>query len=47
MYLEHFGLTQMPFHLTPDTRLFLGLAPHFEAIQTVGAALEMGEGVIK
>lgn len=47
MYLEHFGLTQMPFHLTPDTRLFLGLAPHFEAIQTVGAALSMGEGVIK
>ncbi|EKO3423215.1 AAA family ATPase [Vibrio fluvialis] len=47
MYLAHFGLVQMPFHLTPDTRFFLGLAPHFEAIQTVGAALEMGEGVIK
>lgn len=47
MYLAHFGLAQMPFHLTPDTRLFLGLAPHFEAIQTVGSALEMGEGVVK
>ncbi|WGY48569.1 AAA family ATPase [Vibrio sp. ABG19] len=47
MYLAHFGLEQLPFHLTPDTRLFLGLAPHYEAIQSVGAALEMGEGVIK
>ncbi|TXZ87805.1 MSHA biogenesis protein MshM, partial [Vibrio cholerae] len=30
---SHFGLEQLPFHLTPDTELFLGLAPHFEAIQ--------------
>lgn len=47
MYLEHFGFTQFPFHLTPDTSLFLGLAPHYEALQTVNAALMMGEGVIK
>lgn len=47
MYLAHFGLDQLPFHLTPDTRLFLGLAPHYEAIQSVGAAIDMGEGVIK
>ncbi len=47
MYLEHFGFTQQPFHLTPDTGLFLGLDPHYEAIQTVSAALQMGEGVIK
>ncbi|MCW1889728.1 AAA family ATPase [Vibrio chagasii] len=33
--------------LTPNTDLFYGLAPHFEAIQTVISALEMGEGVIK
>jgi len=47
MYLEHFGFETLPFHLTPDTELFLGLAPHYEAIQTVNAALEMGEGLIK
>ncbi|EGU41678.1 MSHA biogenesis protein MshM [Vibrio ichthyoenteri ATCC 700023] len=47
MYLEHFGFSQLPFHLTPNTELFLGLAPHYEAIQTVNAALKMGEGVIK
>ncbi|MDA0148565.1 ExeA family protein [Vibrio sp. LaRot3] len=47
MYLEHFGFSQLPFHLTPNTELFLGLEPHYEAIQTVNAALDMGEGVIK
>lgn len=47
MYLEHFGFEQLPFHLTPNTSLFLGLAPHYEAIQTVSAAIELGEGVIK
>lgn len=47
MYLEHFGFTQLPFHLTPNTELFLGLAPHYEAIQMVNSALSMGEGVIK
>jgi len=47
MYLDHFGFESLPFHLTPDTELFLGLAPHYEAIQTVNAALEMGEGLIK
>ncbi|MEH0743096.1 ExeA family protein [Vibrio cholerae] len=47
MYLEHFGFSQQPFHLTPNTEMFLGLAPHYEAIQTVNAALSMGEGVIK
>lgn len=47
MYLEHFGFAQQPFNLTPDTGLFLGLDPHYEAIQTVSAALQMGEGVIK
>ncbi|WP_099611679.1 ExeA family protein [Vibrio fujianensis] len=47
MYLTHYGFEQFPFHLTPDTALFLGLAPHYEALQTVNAALEMGEGIIK
>ncbi|MDA3137278.1 ExeA family protein [Vibrio metschnikovii] len=47
MYLAHFGFEQLPFHLTPDTQLFLGLAPHYEAIQTVSGALTMGEGIVK
>lgn len=46
MYLAHFGFHQYPFHLTPNTELFLGLAPHYEAIQTVTSALDMGEGVM-
>ncbi|MBW3697244.1 DUF2075 domain-containing protein [Vibrio sp. T187] len=47
MYQAHFGFEQQPFSLTPNTELFYGLAPHFEAIQTVLSALSMGEGVIK
>ncbi|AUL96766.1 ExeA family protein [Vibrio vulnificus] len=47
MYLQHFGFHTQPFSQTPNTELFLGLAPHFEAIQTVMAALEMGEGIVK
>ncbi|MDE1515811.1 MAG: ExeA family protein [Vibrio sp.] len=47
MYLKHFNLERFPFHLTPDTQLFLGLAPHFEAIQVLSAAITMGEGVTK
>ena len=27
--------------------MFLGLVPHYEAIQTILAAVQMGEGVIK
>ncbi len=27
--------------------MFLGLVPHYEAIQTIMAAVKMGEGVIK
>lgn len=47
MYLSHFGFNQYPFHLTPNTDLFVGLGSHYEAIQMVTAALDMGEGVIK
>lgn len=47
MYQAHFGFEQLPFTLTPNTDFFYGLVPHFEAIQTVISALEMGEGVIK
>ncbi|CAE6921335.1 ExeA family protein [Vibrio sp. B1FLJ16] len=47
MYLSHFGFRVQPFSLTPNTEMFLGLAPHYEAIQTIVAAIKMGEGVVK
>ncbi|WP_394129330.1 ExeA family protein [Shewanella maritima] len=47
MYLQHFGLTQLPFTLTPNTEFFFGLAPHVEALQVLQTALETGEGFIK
>ncbi len=47
MYEQHFGLKQLPFTLTPNTSLFHGLLPHYEAIQTVLSAIAMGEGIIK
>ena len=47
MYEQHFGLKQLPFTLTPNTSLFHGLLPHYEAIQTVLSAISMGEGIIK
>jgi MSHA biogenesis protein MshM len=47
MYEAHYGLSQLPFTLTPNTSLFHGLIPHYEAIQTVLAAIKMGEGVMK
>lgn len=47
MYLEHFGFSEAPFSLTPNTRLFHALPSHYLAIQTVLSAIEMGEGIIK
>ncbi|PMH39893.1 MSHA biogenesis protein MshM [Vibrio sp. 10N.286.49.B3] len=47
MYRNHFGFSRQPFSLTPNSDFFYGLAPHYEAIQTVLSALEMGEGLIK
>ena len=47
MYLAHFGLSQLPFGLTPNTGFFFGLIPHVEALQVLQVALEGGEGFIK
>ncbi|MGR6833074.1 ExeA family protein [Aliivibrio wodanis] len=47
MYEQHFGLKQLPFTLTPNTSLFHGLLPHYEAIKMVLSAISMGEGIIK
>jgi MSHA biogenesis protein MshM len=47
MYKAHFGLTEVPFGLTPNTQFFHALAPHFEALQVLVTALAGGEGFLK
>ncbi|MBL4940385.1 MAG: AAA family ATPase [Colwellia sp.] len=47
MYLYHFGLTELPFTLTPNTHFFLALEPHNEALAVLMTALKTGEGFIK
>lgn len=47
MYLQHFGLNQLPFNLTPDTEFFCDLPSHREALNVLLIALQSGEGFIK
>ena len=47
MYLYHFGLSQLPFTLTPNTDFFFGLEPHDEALAVLLTALKTGEGFLK
>jgi MSHA biogenesis protein MshM len=47
MYLYHFGLTELPFTLTPNTAFYVGLEPHDEALAVLLTALKTGEGFIK
>jgi len=47
MYLQHFGLSQLPFNLTPDTEFFCELPSHREALNVLLIALQSGEGFIK
>ncbi|MFT5808795.1 MAG: MSHA biogenesis protein MshM [Moritella dasanensis] len=47
MYKAHFGLTEAPFGLTPNTQFYHPLVPHFEALQVLTIALASGEGFIK
>jgi len=47
MYLEHFGLTEYPFGLTPNTQFFCALPVHREALNVLLVALHSGEGFIK
>ena len=47
MYQQHFGLTEKPFNLTPDTQFFCQLAPHQEALNVLLLALNNDEGFIK
>lgn len=47
MYLEHFGLDEYPFNLTPNTGYFYGRAGHQEALNVLLVAISGGEGFIK
>lgn len=47
MYLEHFGLRELPFSLTPDTSFYYRYSSHQEALETLLVALQSGEGFIK
>jgi len=40
MYIQHFGLAQYPFSLTPNTRYFLKLPSHQQAFDLLLKALE-------
>ena len=47
MYLEHFGLSEPPFSLTPDTGYFFSYGHYADALNTLLVALKTGEGFIK
>jgi len=47
MYLYHFGFTELPFGLTPDTSFFCKLSGHVEALNVLEVALASGEGFMK
>ncbi len=47
MYLDHFGLKETPFGITPDTGFLFGASAHQDALTTVGLAVRGGEGFVK
>ena len=47
MYLEHFGLQELPFTLTPDTSFFLNRSGYQDALNVLLVALRSGEGFVK
>ncbi len=47
IYLNHFGLRESPFGITPDTSFFFACASSQEALNTLLVAVANGEGFIK
>jgi MSHA biogenesis protein MshM len=47
MYEEHFGLTEPPFGITPDTSFTFSASSHQEALNTLLMAANAGEGFVK
>ena len=47
MYLEHFGLTEAPFKITPHTEFFFAGANRGETLEALIYAITSGEGMVK
>ncbi|MFC5301497.1 ExeA family protein [Azospira restricta] len=47
MYLQHFGLSEFPFGITPDTSFAFSAHSHQAALNTLLVALQCGEGFVK
>ncbi len=47
MYLEHFGLNEPPFRITPDTRYFFVGAQRGAVLAALAYAIHSGEGIVK
>lgn len=47
MYLDHFGLREYPFSLTPDTNFFFACSNYQAGLNTLLVAARSGEGFIK
>ena len=47
MYLQHFGLKELPFTLTPNTHFFLNMASHHAAYNMLMVSIMNGEGFMK
>ncbi len=47
MYYDHFGLTQAPFKITPDTRLFFPGGNRGAVLEALVYAISNGEGMVK
>ena len=47
IYLNHFGLREPPFGITPDTSFFFACASSQEGLNTLLVAVANGEGFIK
>ncbi|UTF61398.1 ExeA family protein [Gilvimarinus sp. DA14] len=47
MYRQHFGLTEKPFSLTPDTQFYFNNQSHREVLGTIVLALRHSEGFVK
>ncbi len=47
MYLNHFGLQEFPFSITPDTEFYFASNSYQEALNTLLIAVSSGEGFIK
>jgi MSHA biogenesis protein MshM len=47
MYLDFFGLRELPFTLTPNTDFYIDLGGHHRAFEVIQQALDSGEGFIK